>query len=134
MATLITGILEDTVSYEGNTPAPYTEGSGVGLEDPGVLHGELVDHLIIMRRMPEDRRLSDLLVSGADVDDHLRAIARTVAVFHAGLAPITDDDTIAAIATPPGTGVTAWATAHTSSKRTSPTSVPRSVRWMPSPL
>ncbi|WKZ44184.1 MAG: ExeM/NucH family extracellular endonuclease [Anaerolineales bacterium] len=25
----------DTVSYEGNTGAPYTEGSGVGLEDPG---------------------------------------------------------------------------------------------------
>jgi predicted extracellular nuclease len=25
----------DTVSYEGNTGAPYTEGSGTGLEDPG---------------------------------------------------------------------------------------------------
>ena len=61
-------------------------------------HGELVDHLIIMRRMPGDRRLSDLLASGADVDEHLRAIARTVAVFHAGLAPITDDDTIATAA------------------------------------
>ena len=61
-------------------------------------HGELVDHLIIMRRMPEDRRLSDLLRSGADVDDHLRAIARTVAVFHAELSPITDDETIATAA------------------------------------
>ena len=29
------GILMDTVSYEGNTAAPYTEGSGVGLEDDG---------------------------------------------------------------------------------------------------
>jgi len=26
----------DTISYEGNTAAPYTEGSGVGLEDRGV--------------------------------------------------------------------------------------------------
>lgn len=33
---LLTGpVLVDTVSYEGNTAAPYTEGSGVGLEDDG---------------------------------------------------------------------------------------------------
>ena len=61
-------------------------------------HGELVDHLIVMRRMPDDRRLSDLLRSGADVDDCLRSLARTVAAFHAGLAPITDDDRIATAA------------------------------------
>ena len=61
-------------------------------------HGELVDHLVFMRRMPDDRRLSDLLRSGADTDDHLRSIARTVAVFHAGLQPITDDDSIATAA------------------------------------
>lgn len=30
------GNLMDAVSYEGNTGAPYTEGSGVGLEDDGV--------------------------------------------------------------------------------------------------
>lgn len=29
----VTGALIDTVSYEGDTGAPYTEGSGVGLED-----------------------------------------------------------------------------------------------------
>ena len=29
------GVLVDAVSYEGNTGAPYTEGSGTGLEDPG---------------------------------------------------------------------------------------------------
>ncbi|MFZ5904489.1 MAG: ExeM/NucH family extracellular endonuclease [Chloroflexota bacterium] len=28
-------VIVDTVSYEGNTGAPYTEGSGTGLEDPG---------------------------------------------------------------------------------------------------
>ncbi len=30
------GSIVDTVSYEGNTGAPYTEGSGVGLEDAGL--------------------------------------------------------------------------------------------------
>jgi predicted extracellular nuclease len=29
------GLLVDTVSYEGNTGAPFTEGTGVGLEDSG---------------------------------------------------------------------------------------------------
>jgi uncharacterized protein len=29
----LSGTLQDAVSYEGNTGAPYTEGSGVGLED-----------------------------------------------------------------------------------------------------
>lgn len=35
VAVRLAGILQDTVSYEGDTPAPYTEGTGVGLEDPG---------------------------------------------------------------------------------------------------
>lgn len=36
VALLLGGaVLVDTVSYEGNTVAPYTEGSGVGLEDDG---------------------------------------------------------------------------------------------------
>jgi uncharacterized protein len=35
VALVFNGEIVDTVSYEGNTGAPYTEGSGVGLEDPG---------------------------------------------------------------------------------------------------
>ncbi len=67
----------------------------------GDLHenGELVDHLIIMRRMPDDRRLSRVLEDG-NADDCLRRVAWTVAAFHAGLEPLTDDD---AIATPEAT-------------------------------
>ncbi len=42
-----------------------------------------VEHVVVMRRMPEDRRLSHLVRSGAPVDGALRALARTVAVFHA---------------------------------------------------
>jgi predicted extracellular nuclease len=35
VALLFGTTIVDTVSYEGNTVAPYTEGSGTGLEDPG---------------------------------------------------------------------------------------------------
>jgi uncharacterized protein len=35
VALLFGTTIVDTVSYEGNTVAPYTEGSGTGLDDPG---------------------------------------------------------------------------------------------------
>jgi uncharacterized protein len=44
--------------------------------------GNVCDHLVVMRRMPEDRRLSMMVRSGAAVDDHLRQVARVVASFH----------------------------------------------------
>ncbi len=37
VAIVLAGEVVDTVSYEGDTGAPYTEGSGVGLEDSTVL-------------------------------------------------------------------------------------------------
>ncbi|MEU0005594.1 AAA family ATPase [Streptomyces sp. NPDC006314] len=39
--------------------------------------------LVVMRRMPEDRRLSHLVREGAAVDDVLRAVARHLAAWHA---------------------------------------------------
>ncbi|GLZ09340.1 hypothetical protein Acsp03_68060 [Actinomadura sp. NBRC 104412] len=45
--------------------------------------GKPCDHLLMMRRMPADRRLSDLVRAGAPVDDALRAVARTLASWHA---------------------------------------------------
>jgi aminoglycoside phosphotransferase family enzyme/predicted kinase len=45
--------------------------------------GRPCDHLVAMRRMPDDRRLSTLVRAGADVSDELRAIAHVVATFHA---------------------------------------------------
>ncbi|MGC4987460.1 AAA family ATPase [Streptomyces sp. DT193] len=39
--------------------------------------------IVVMRRMPEDRRLSRLVGTGACVDDVLRAVARQVAAWHA---------------------------------------------------
>jgi aminoglycoside phosphotransferase family enzyme/predicted kinase len=45
--------------------------------------GRVCDHLVVMRRMPADRRLGTLVAAGVPLDDELRAIARTVAAFHA---------------------------------------------------
>ncbi|WP_405915380.1 AAA family ATPase [Streptomyces sp. NBC_00728] len=39
--------------------------------------------LVVMRRMPEDRRLSHLVGTGASVDDVLRVVARHLATWHA---------------------------------------------------
>jgi aminoglycoside phosphotransferase family enzyme/predicted kinase len=47
---------------------------------------EVVDHLIVMRRMPEARRLATLL-AGPEGGDALRSVARAVAAFHASELP-----------------------------------------------
>ncbi|WP_328347738.1 AAA family ATPase [Streptomyces violaceus] len=44
---------------------------------------ETPEPLVVMRRMPPDRRLSRLVREGAAVDDVLRALARQVAAWHA---------------------------------------------------
>ena len=41
------------------------------------------DHLVVMQRMPADRKLSTLLATGARVEQHIRRIARVMAAFHA---------------------------------------------------
>jgi len=45
--------------------------------------GEPAEHVLVMRRMPAERRLATLVADGADVDDDLRALARLVAAFYA---------------------------------------------------
>src|SRR5918994_3336194 len=45
--------------------------------------GAAVEHFVVMRRMPDDRRLSTLVRVAASVDNRLRALARCVAAFHA---------------------------------------------------
>ena len=52
-------------------------------------HGQVVDRMIVMRRLPADRRLSSL-VGAPDFDDQLRRVARVVATFHAGEPPAAD--------------------------------------------
>ncbi|MET9258594.1 AAA family ATPase [Amycolatopsis sp. NPDC004079] len=46
--------------------------------------GAVCDHLVAMRRMPDDRRLSGLVRRGEPVGPAIRALARLLAAFHAG--------------------------------------------------
>ncbi|HEY9522964.1 MAG TPA: AAA family ATPase [Thermopolyspora sp.] len=44
--------------------------------------GEPCEHLVVMRRMPEERRLAAMVGSGRPVEAHLRQIARMLADMH----------------------------------------------------
>ena len=56
----------------------------LGVADVTGPDGEVCDHLVVMRRMPDDRRLSTLVRAGTATVDDVREIARVVAAFHAG--------------------------------------------------
>ena len=45
--------------------------------------GAPVELLVVMRRMPEDRRLSTLIRAAPPVQGHVRNLARSIAAFHA---------------------------------------------------
>jgi aminoglycoside phosphotransferase family enzyme/predicted kinase len=53
---------------------------------PILERGEVVDHMIVMRRLPAERRLSALAGTG-EFAARVREVARTVAAFHASLPP-----------------------------------------------
>ncbi|GAA3232585.1 AAA family ATPase [Pseudonocardia petroleophila] len=66
-----------------------------------VAHGGPTEPVVVMRRMPDDRRLATLVTTGAPVSADLRALARTMARFHAGAErgdPVTADGTRDALA------------------------------------
>ena len=44
--------------------------------------GQTVDHVVVMRRLPEHLRLASLATSGTVTDEQLTAVARRVAQFH----------------------------------------------------
>jgi aminoglycoside phosphotransferase family enzyme/predicted kinase len=48
--------------------------------------GRPCDHLVVMRRLPADRRLATLITAGQPVSDDLRALARLLAAFHSRAA------------------------------------------------
>ncbi|EFC80420.1 AAA family ATPase [Parafrankia sp. EUN1f] len=54
----------------------------LGVADVVGPDGELCDHLVVMRRLPADRRLSGLVAAGRDVTGELRTVARLLADFH----------------------------------------------------
>lgn len=55
----------------------------LGVSDVLKPDGEVGDHLVVMRRMPPDRRLSTLVEAGEPVEDALRDTARILAAWHA---------------------------------------------------
>ncbi|WIY00393.1 AAA family ATPase [Amycolatopsis mongoliensis] len=58
----------------------------LGVSDVTGPDGSVCDHLVVMRRMPEDRRLSTLVRRGAPLAAAIRALARQLATFHARAA------------------------------------------------
>jgi len=54
----------------------------LGVADVIAPDGQPCEHLVVMRRMPADRRLTACLERGENVDDALRQIAHDVAVLH----------------------------------------------------
>src|SRR5699024_4047326 len=54
--------------------------------------GVVLDHLVKMRRMPDDRRLTNCLVRDEDVDAALRSIAESIAALHDATEPDPEHD------------------------------------------
>jgi len=69
----------------------------LGVEDVVDAAGRVVDHAVLMRRMPAERRLATLVLEHQDVADCLRQVARKVAASHAAAAR---SDEISSVATP----------------------------------
>jgi aminoglycoside phosphotransferase family enzyme/predicted kinase len=70
----------------------------LGVADVHDPSGAVCDHLVVMKRLPEERRLSTLVRGGADVEGHLRALAHEVASFHARSARSLEADSEATVA------------------------------------
>ncbi len=72
------------------TVEPSGQGYTVGplIEDPQELDAGL-EHCVVMQRLEADRDTLSLLEQGVLTKQHLARVARKIARFHAGLAPIT---------------------------------------------
>jgi uncharacterized protein len=55
----------------------------LGVADVHGVDGSVCDHLVVMRRMPAERRLSTLVADGVDVEAQLWDLAHLLAAFHA---------------------------------------------------
>jgi hypothetical protein len=62
----------------------------LGVADVTGVDGQPCEHLVVMRRMPPERRLAALVSGGGDLDAELTRVARRVAAFHAA-APATPE-------------------------------------------
>ena len=71
----------------------------LGVADVTGPDGEICDHLVVMRRMPDDARLSTRLQAGENVQGCLRAVAQQVAALHAEAPDSRTDPEIGEVAT-----------------------------------
>ena len=69
----------------------------LGVEDIVDDDGRVIDHAVLMRRLPPDRRLATLVRAGEDVSRCLNAVAREMAACH---ARASTSDEISAVGTP----------------------------------
>ncbi|NIJ12295.1 hypothetical protein FHU38_002639 [Saccharomonospora amisosensis] len=58
----------------------------LGVSEVSDVDGGPADYLVVMRRMPEDRRLSTLVKEGEDVSEVVDRLARMIAAFHSTAA------------------------------------------------
>ncbi|HEU5108336.1 MAG TPA: AAA family ATPase [Micromonosporaceae bacterium] len=56
----------------------------LGVADVSDVDGLVCDHMVVMRRMPTQRRLSTLVANREPVADTVTGLARMIAAFHAG--------------------------------------------------
>jgi hypothetical protein len=70
----------------------------LGVSDVLDVDGKVCDHLVVMRRMPADRRLSALVRDGVPVEAELWRLAHVLATFHAGAARSAAADEAAGVA------------------------------------
>ena len=76
----------------------------LGVADITGPDGEVCDHLVVMRRMPEAARLSTRLAAGEDVTGCLRGVARQLADLHAAAPTSRTDPSLAEMATTEAVG------------------------------
>src|SRR5918994_4035792 len=67
----------------------------LGVADVHGPDGKACEHLVVMRRMPDKRRLATLVAEGVDVDADLARLAALIAAFHAN-APTSAEISAAA--------------------------------------
>jgi aminoglycoside phosphotransferase family enzyme/predicted kinase len=58
----------------------------LGVAEVSDVDGEPLDYMVVMRRMPDDRRLSTLVLNGAPLAEQVDRLARLIAIFHASAA------------------------------------------------
>jgi aminoglycoside phosphotransferase family enzyme/predicted kinase len=67
----------------------------LGVADVHGPDGVVCEHFVVMRRMPEERRLATMVAAGADASDQIDQVARVIAAFHARAALVDDPVSVA---------------------------------------